>query len=155
MPTLLEAAGGDIPDRVQGVSQLALLTDDQPSADRRHAIFAEKTYHEHYDPMRCIRTDRFKYIRNLEPRPKMVLPSDVYNSPTRQSVTDDAIFWEHRPDEELYDVMADQHETDNLVDNAAFDNVRSDLSRQLDDWMKSSDDPLRQGPIPRPSVDLA
>ena len=154
MPTMLDAAGIAIPDRVQGVSQLGLLTGNAPPRIPSEAIFSEKTYHEHYDPIRCIRTDRFKYIRNFEPRPMMVLPSDIYNSPTRQSVTDDAVFWEPRPDEELYDVIADPTETCNLVEDAALEDVRAELARRLDDWMEATDDPLRHGPILRPSIEL-
>ncbi|MGE0378927.1 MAG: sulfatase, partial [Planctomycetaceae bacterium] len=83
MPTLLEAAGAPIPERVQGRSQLSLLRGMAANGAPRDAVFAEKTYHEHYDPIRCVRTERFKYIRNFAQRPMLVLPSDVYNSPSR------------------------------------------------------------------------
>ncbi|MGI9430239.1 MAG: sulfatase family protein, partial [Bythopirellula sp.] len=85
MPTLLDVAGARIPAAVQGKSQLGLLRGAQQNGSLSNAIYAEKTYHEHYDPIRCLRTDRYKYIRNFAERPKLVLPSDIYNSPSRQA----------------------------------------------------------------------
>jgi arylsulfatase A-like enzyme len=32
----------------------------------REAVYAEKTFHSYYDPMRCVRTERYKYIRSFE-----------------------------------------------------------------------------------------
>lgn len=149
MPTLLEAAGAPIPEVVQGRSQLNLICGNERDAQPRDAIFAEKTYHEHYDPIRCIRTDRYKYIRNFAQRPMLVLPSDIYNSPSRQSVTDDESLWKHRPMEELYDLDRDPGETQNLIDDPELQGVVTTLRSQLEEWMEQTDDPLRHGPIGR------
>src|SRR5437867_2328785 len=59
LPTLLDAAGIEIPSGVQGHSLLG-------NTAGRDAIFAEKTFHSYYDPMRCVRTATHKLIRNFE-----------------------------------------------------------------------------------------
>ena len=147
MPTLLESAGLPVPDRVQGQSFLGLLTGGAEGA--RSSVFAEKTYHEHYDPIRCVRTDRFKFIRNFEERPNLVMPSDIYNSSTRQSMTDDEAFWGRRPAEELYDLEADPHERNNLAGDPAMEEIKRGLEHQLIDWMSETGDPLLKGPVER------
>ncbi len=157
MPTLLDAAGLAVPERVQGRSQWGVLCGSEKSGteqDRspRDAIFAEKTYHEHYDPIRGVRTARYKYIKNFAERPMLVLPSDVYNSPSRQSMTSDDALWSHRPQEELYDLPDDPSETKNLIDNPEFADVADKLRQRLAAWMAETDDPLRHGPIPRPDA---
>jgi arylsulfatase A-like enzyme len=150
MPTLLEAAGLSIPPNVQGQSQLDAWCGHRVNGAERSAVFAEKTYHEHYDPIRCLRTEGFKYIRNFAERPMLVLPSDVYNSPSRRSMTDDEALWKHRPTEELYDLDADPSETHNLVDDPGYATVLQAARVRLTDWMELADDPLRHGPIRRP-----
>lgn len=150
MPTLLDAVGIPIRDEIQGRSLINLLHGVNSDEMQPEAVFAEKTYHEHYDPIRCVRTDRYKYIRNFAQRPMLVLPSDVYNSPSRKSFTEDSALWDHRPLEEFYDLDNDPLELDNLVTSA---NVAKDLeeSRQrLMNWMETTQDPLRKGPIGRP-----
>jgi arylsulfatase A-like enzyme len=147
MPTLLEAAGVAAPTRVQGESFLGALRGKGGSA--RTAVFAEKTYHEHYDPIRCVRTERFKYIRNFEERPNLVMPSDIYNSTTRQSMTDDEAFWGRRPAEELYDLLADTGETNNLALAPEMQEIKRGLELQLIEWMSETADPLLKGPIER------
>ncbi|MHC4994311.1 MAG: sulfatase family protein, partial [Planctomycetota bacterium] len=123
MPTLLEIAGAPTPGRVQGQSFAGLLFDGAPTGapggEPRTAVYAEKTYHEHYDPIRAVRTDRYKYIRNFAPRPNLVLPSDIYNSPTRISITDDEFVWATRPEHELYDLESDPGERENLAGDPA------------------------------------
>lgn len=147
-PTLLEAAGIAPPKRMQGNSFLRRLTGEESGAGS-NAIFAEKTYHEHYDPIRCVRTERYKFIRNFAERPNLVMPSDIYNSPTRQSMTDDEAFWGRRPLEELYDLKADPHEKNNVAGVAEFEEVKRGLEHQLIDWMSDTRDPLMDGPIER------
>jgi arylsulfatase A-like enzyme len=149
MPTLLEAARVRAHDGLQGQSQLGLWLQNGGRQPTRDAIFAEKTYHEHYDPIRCIRTERFKYIRNFAPRPMLVLPSDVYNSPSRRSLTDDEALWKHRPTEEFYDLEEDPWERNNLADSPAASDLVSQAQARLFGWMEDTGDPLLQGPIPR------
>ena len=152
MPTLLDAADAAIPAAVQGKSQWDLFCGAAPHGSPNEAIYAEKTYHEHYDPIRCMRTDRYKYIRNFAQRPKLVLPSDIYNSPSRQANVDDESLWTHRSEEELYDLAKDPHEQDNLIDNPMAAEAIASLSAQLNDWMEQTDDPLLKGPVLRPSI---
>ena len=149
MPTLLDAARVPIPDSVQGSSRLDLLCGRPPNGVDRSSVFAEKTYHEHYDPIRCVRTARHKYIRNFAARPMLVLPSDVYNSPSRQSSTDDESLWSHRPQEEFYDLVDDPDEIRNLAGDPAIEDLLKQARRQLSEWMEQTDDPLRHGPISR------
>lgn len=150
MPTLLEAAQIPIPSAVQGRSRLDLLLGRSPENGVSDRIFAEKTYHEHYDPMRCLRTSRYKYIRNFAARPRLVFPSDVYNSPSRRSLTDDEAIWSDRPAEELYDLDNDRWEQTNLADRPDAAQVLAQFRNELTAWMQATGDPLLTGPIPRP-----
>ncbi len=150
MPTLLEAAGQVPPDRIQGRSRWAEMLDPAASgADSEAKIFAEKTYHEHYDPIRCVRTERYKYIRNFEDRPRLVLPTDVFLSPTRVSIADDESIWGRRPREELYDLREDPAERVNRIDDPGFAATRDALRNELESWMRRTGDPLLEGPILR------
>jgi len=152
MPTMLEAAGLPAMPRIQGRSFLPMLRDPENAEPAREAIFAEKTYHEHYDPIRCVRTAEFKYIRNFADRPMLVLPSDIYNSPTRKSITDDEAIWSMRPLEELYDLRTDPLETINRIDDPACADAAADLRDRLTQWMRETGDPLLDGPIARSTV---
>ena len=152
MPTLLDIVDAPSLPQIQGISfKNALLDNVDPQTPIRSAVFTEKTYHEHYDPIRCIRTERFKYIRNFASRPKLVLPSDIYNSPTRVSITDDEAIWAHRCSDELYDLLADPDERDNLASVEKYKTTRQTLSERLEDWMRQTGDPLIEGPISRPT----
>lgn len=144
MPTLLELAGIEVGSRIQGCSFADLLRGRTKLA--RTEIFAEKTYHEHYDPIRCVRTETLKYIRNFAERPALVMPSDVYNSPTRCSMKQDEDFWGARPREELYDLTTDQRERVNVIEHRT-DAVA--LRGKLVQWMHETGDPLLAGPISR------
>ena len=48
--------------------------------------------------------------------------------------------YQHRPAEELYDVQADPHCLENLIDHPALASVKRELSGKLDAWMKSQGD---------------
>lgn len=145
-PTLLEAAGCPVPETMQGRSFFGLLTGApyQP----RDAVFAEKNYHDCYDPIRGVRTKRYKYLRNFEPRPKVVLATDMQ----RSSASDEVWPWanELRPPEEIYDLEADPHEMKNVADKPEMASVKADLSARLWRWMEETDDPLLRGPIAAP-----
>src|SRR3712207_8176259 len=62
-PTL-SRSGVDRPAYLQGESLLPLVNGEADEV--REAIFAEKTYHVAYEPERCARTHRYKYIRRFD-----------------------------------------------------------------------------------------
>ena len=79
-PTLLELLGLPIDARVQGRSLLAAL--DGAPYTPRDEIFGEMTYHDYYDPRRCIRTARHKLIVNFSAAPAFMDPTQSWQPRT-------------------------------------------------------------------------
>lgn len=143
VPTVLDLFGGVVVDGLEGRSLRPELTGSaQPEA---RSLFLQKTYHDGYDPIRAVRTDRFKYIRSYAPAPQLVLSKDLEESATRQGMGDEHLA--PRTPEELYDLAADPWEQTNLAAEPKWGAVRDDLSQRLDTYMKELDDPLVDGPI--------
>lgn len=56
------------------------------------------------------------------------------------------------PDEELYDLIFDPTEQQNLAPDPAYRAVLDEMRQRLSRWMHKTDDPLLQGPVPAPHV---
>ncbi|MCP4642796.1 MAG: sulfatase [bacterium] len=138
MPTLLEAVGVEIPDGVQGRSFMGLMTGDGYAP--RDCVFSEKNFHDHYDPVRAVRTDRYKYIRSFTDQPKILMPADIKASICTKALPQDAA--DPRGREELYDLRTDPGETNNRIDDPSLADVRAELTTRLDMWMQETNDPL-------------
>jgi arylsulfatase A-like enzyme len=147
LPTLLEAAGLPVSARVQGQSLLAAL-DGQPFTPRE-AIFGEMTYHDYYDPRRCIRTTGHKLIVNFTAAPAFMDPSQSWQRRTVTTVPPAPALAYH-PLLELYDLAADPHEWQNLAAEPAAAEIRRDLLARLHQWMEASADPLLAGAVTPP-----
>jgi N-sulfoglucosamine sulfohydrolase len=146
LPTLLEAAGIAIPPGVQGRSVLG--------GGGRDAIYAEKTFHSYYDPMRCVRTRRHKLIRNFETAFAVEVPGDIQAGPIFRA--DPSRYSRDRPDVvELYDLEADPLELRNLAGLKEVAETEKQLSAELWKWMRETEDPLLKGPVPSPRYRLA
>jgi len=146
-PTLLEAIGLPVSARAQGRSLLAAL-DGQPFAPRA-AIFGEMTYHDYYDPRRCIRTAHLKLIVNFSAAPAFMDPSQSWRRRTTTTVPAAPALAYH-PLLELYDLALDPHEWRNLADVPDHAEVRRDLLGRLQRWMADTADPLLQGAVTPP-----
>jgi len=146
-PTLLQFAGVDVPDELDGRSLLSLLAD--PNAPWRDHLFPEMTFHAAYDPMRGIRTERWKYIRSFADRPMMFLPN-VDDSPTKTLFMERGEHRIERPAELLYDLGADPHERSNLSADPAHADVLAELRGRVQTWMEETDDPLLAGHVDPP-----
>lgn len=148
LPTLLELAGAPVPPSVQGRSFRNLLTGGPDQG--RDEIFAEKTLHSYYDPMRAIRTDRYKLIHNFEATFRVEVPSDIQAGaifradPTRYA-------GDTHPGVELYDLASDPLEQVNRAGDASLATVERDLDHRLWAWMAATSDPLLTGPVPSPT----
>lgn len=148
VPTLLSLAGAKLPAEVSGLSHLEWLRGSDLATPRVN-VFAEKTFHDAYDPMRAVRTGRWKYIRNSVPGPRLVLPLDIEASETRAGMGDEHLG--PRPDVELYDLADDPVERTNLAGKAELAEIEVDLSQRLEQWQRDTNDPLLVGPIPAPA----
>lgn len=147
-PTLCDAAGVEKPAWLEGASMMPLLTGD---AERiREEIFAEVTYHAAYEPMRCIRTERYKYIRYYDDFEFMVKPN-IDDGHSKQFLLRHGL--EERPHDEaemLFDLYYDPAERRNLAHDPAHADIRRDLAARLRDWMEATQDPLLHGYVPKP-----
>ena len=137
-PTVCELLGVEKPAWLEGVSLLPLLQEEKPV---REALFAEVTYHAAYEPMRCVRTQRYKLIRRFDWHDRVV-PANIDASPCKQAMAEAGWLDGVRPREELYDLLLDPQERDNRVNDPALRAVYGEMSRRLWQWMRQTDDPL-------------
>ena len=118
-PTMLDIAGAEIPDDIQGVSLLPLLKDEVNPEDWRKSLYyhyyefpAEHMVKRHYG----VRTDRYKLIH-------------FYN---------DIDTWE------LYDLENDISEMHNLYGQAEYAEITKELKAELKRLQEQYDDPIRE-----------
>jgi N-sulfoglucosamine sulfohydrolase len=150
LPTVLDWAGVKAPAKLPGRSLLGVL--EKPAPEGPDAVYASHGFHEvtMYYPMRAVRTRTHKYIRNLAHKLDYPFASDIYNSPSWQSVLKHpgARLGERtvgqfvrRPMEELYDLKADPHELKNLAAEPAQAKTLAALRKKLREWQEQTADP--------------
>jgi len=145
LPTLLETAEIGIPENIHGKSLLPVLHGEY---DEIHdQIFAEKTFHGCYDPMRCVRTHEYKYIRYFEKSSIHRVPADIIDGGASREL---GFKLSRKGDEELFDLGNDPHERNNLAENPEYKEQRDTFRSQMALWMKETSDPLLDGPIASP-----
>ena len=115
----------------------------------RDEVFAEVNWHAAYEPLRAVRTRRWKYIKRLDGRTRPVLPN-CDDSPSKDVWL--AHGWADRAPygEALFDLTFDPNETNNLAADPAHAPVLADMRSRLRRWMEETDDPILRGPIPAP-----
>jgi N-sulfoglucosamine sulfohydrolase len=151
-PTVCELLGIARPPFLQGVSLLPLLWGHTTSV--REEIFAGSTWHAAYEPQRAIRTERHKYIRRWGDRRTPVL-ANTDDGPSKDLLL--AAGWGEREiaKEQLYDLVFDPNEANNLVDDPGYASVLEDLRARLGKWMRDTEDPLLAGHVdPPPGAEI-
>ena len=147
-PTICELLEIDRPAWLQGESVLPLVHGSAHD-EIREEIFAEVNYHAAYEPMRCVRTKRWKYIRRFDGRTAPVLPN-CDDSLSKTLWMDSG--WRDMPplEEALYDLVFDPIEVNNLAGNREHADTLDEMRGRLARWMRETDDPILAGPIPAP-----
>jgi arylsulfatase A-like enzyme len=147
LPTILELVGAAVPANVQGRSFAPLL--DGRAYAPRDMIFGEITYHDHYDPRRCVRTETHKLIANFSSSYSFMDPSQSWRPRSDTVVPEDHALAYHPP-VELYDLRDDPWELRNIAEQPACAAVRKTLLQALHRHMVETGDPLLQGAVTSP-----
>ena len=147
-PTLCDIANLEKPSWLEGHSLLPLVRGETNRV--RDEIFAEVTYHAAYEPMRCIRTPRYKYIRYFDDFNRVVKPNIDDGASKQFLLATGLIEMRHDDAEMLFDLYFDPSERNNLANDSAYATVKQELATRLHQYMHETHDPLLQGYVPKP-----
>ena len=158
LPTMLDVAGMKKPAQMQG----QILLGDRAAAPREYVFGARDRCDETVARFRTARSRRYRYIRNFMPERPFLQPNEykekqypVWNllkqlvAENKLTAVQMLLTAPSMPAEELYDLEADPHEINNLV-NSSNPEHRAALRRlrsALEKWIEESKD---QGRIPEP-----
>ncbi len=150
-PTVLDLAGIDVPQQIDGKPFLGKSV-TKPHLDQRNTAFGyADRFDEKYDLVRSIRKGKYKYIRNYQPfnidalynfyRYKMLAYKEWQElfehgklNETQQQ------FFKPRAAEALYDLEKDPHEINNLVADTSRQTILKALRADLQNRVKSLPD---------------
>jgi hypothetical protein len=147
LPTICELCHLEHPPGIQGHSLVGLLNGGKEAV--RDQVFAEINYHVVCEPMRCVRTDRYKLIRYFGKSDRGI-PANCDDSPSKDFLLESGYFARPREREMLFDLIFDPTERRNLAGDPSYQQVREDLKGRLEVWMEATEDPLLQGEVPKP-----
>jgi arylsulfatase A-like enzyme len=148
LPTLRDLMGVHMHDRLDGRSMLPVISGE---ADALHdAVYGMVNFHAAYEPMRTVRTTRYRYIRRWETGTATRVLPNCDDSLSKRELMEHG--WAHRPPaaEELFDLMLDPNEARNVAGEESYASVLADLRQRLTGWMEANEDPLRAGHLSPP-----
>jgi arylsulfatase A-like enzyme len=146
-PTVCELAGIERPGFLQGESLLPLVRGQTDAV--RETLFAEMNWHAAYEPQRAVRDKRYKYIKRFGERSKPVL-ANCDDSPSKTVLLEHGWAERNVPFEQLYDLVFDPNEADNVAGEPAYANTLAQMRERLDGWMHETADPLLHGELKPP-----
>ncbi|MDB4671720.1 sulfatase [Pirellulaceae bacterium] len=152
LPTFLDAAGATPAEGLDGKSFLPVLR-GQSQQHKTHVYGIMTTRGvinspEHYG-IRSIRSDRFKLIWNLTPKVQFTnacTQSMQFRSWVKLAsngdlnAADKVKRYQWRPSLELYDIVNDPKEWNNLASDPSMQSELASLKTMLNSWMKSQGD---------------
>ncbi len=156
-PTVLHLAGVTIPQHMQGRAFLG----EKLTPPRQYVFGARDRMDERYDIIRAVRDKQYRYIRNYEPHKAYY---QYMNTPEKGETMGELRRWhasgqlppaaelfmaETKPLEELYDLDADPHEINNLIDSPEHGDILNRLRSAHVDWVLRTRD---LGLMPEPEI---
>ena len=156
--TSLYMAGITIPQYMEGRPLFS------PDHKPRDYIFAARDRcDETLDCIRCVRTKRYKYIRNFYPDRPYLQPNRYKDNKLiiktmrklfaegKLNLLQARLFAPSRPAEELYDLQKDPFEIRNLADSPGHQDTLKHLRATLRKWMRRTKD---LGVVPEPELEV-
>jgi len=147
-PTVLSLAGVPIPEHMQGTAFLG----PEAETSRQYVYGIRDRMDNRYDFIRCIRDARYRYIRNFNPQvPYNQYIDYLYKAKGMQAWARlaeagtlegaPALYMQPRkPVEELYDLVNDPDEVNNLANTPAVHDIQTQMREDLYAWMRETRD---------------
>lgn len=147
-PSICDVLDIPKPEWLQGKSLLPLVAGE---ADKLHdTVFGEISYHGgNKFVFRSARTERYKYIRHYSK--SVDQPYCCDNGISKEFWN--SYNWQDQPvpEEQLFDLIFDPNETNNLADQRALADIKQTLKNSMENWMQETADPLLlDGDVPEP-----
>lgn len=150
-PTLLELAGLDLPEGIDGIPFLGKELSFQGLDQRDVAYGYADRFDEKYDFVRTVRKGRMKYIRNYQPfnfdglqnnyRYKCLAFEQWRDMFLKGQLNEvQSGFFKAREPEALYDLDVDPYETNNLAGDPVYGEHLDEMRTLLKGWVKSMPD---------------
>ncbi|WP_303319168.1 sulfatase [Flavivirga abyssicola] len=139
-PTFMSLAGLKPLEAFVGKNFIPML--NEPKTVIRDEIYAEDHFHDFEDYTRAVRTKQYKYIKNFYPDLPNTPSADIIRDLTWQSMLIESkkgtlneaqmsCFEIPRAEEELYDVVSDPYELNNLALNKDYTDVLNDMRSRM------------------------
>lgn len=163
-PSFVEAAGLQ-QETMSGQSLWPLFAGEKQD---REQVYLERERHANVRkgdlsyPIRAIRDHKYLYIRNMMPERNPAGDPTVHQSVGQYGDIDNSITkflimnmegksiagqpdyfklaFEKRPEEELYDVVTDPFQLNNLANDKSFEMVKMSMREKLQQWMENTGD---------------
>ncbi len=156
-PTILQLAGLEKTERMQGVSFVPLL--ENPKAKIRDYAFAEHNWHVFSAHERMVRFGDYIYIKNNRPElqslnmesdPSFPAGEELWEMHAAGKLNENQkdIFQIPRPEEELYRVSKDPHQFTNLADNPEYAATLEEARGLMTRWVEETGDTVPADPTP-------
>ncbi len=155
-PTMIDIAGGEVPENLDGHSFAPVLHGKANSHRTRILTTHSGDQMMNVYLSRSVRTDRYKLIWN--PHPDFAFTThidlllretsgDYFKEWITAAKTDEhaaKILNRHhgRPEYELFDLKEDPHELNNLADRTDLAHLRAELKSELKQWIRDQGDQL-------------
>jgi N-sulfoglucosamine sulfohydrolase len=149
-PTIYDWCGLIAPEGLPGRSLMPVI--DEPDCAGWDETFLSHTFHGvmEYTPYRIVRGREFKLVYHVAPGRQCGMATDLYRSKTWQCVLDKKLdMMGKRPTErflthesiELYNIVEDPMETENLAGRAEYRDLEESMKRRLFDFCVETGDP--------------
>lgn len=143
-PTFCQLLGRETPHKLEGKSLIPLVSGQV--SELHEAVFAEQTYHGPMEPLRSVRTERYKYIRRHLPTG----PQMRHDGPITGIMEEAGWYDREIGHEELFDLYLDPMEMRNCAGDPAYAKIKADLDEKLTQHLEATEDPFLSGEFPEP-----
>lgn len=145
LPTLCDLIGVEKPDYLEGKSFAQIFEGKEYAGN--DAIYGEINFHTSYEPVRAVRTKRYKYIRYFDQDYLKVNRSNIDNSTVKEFYNNNDLSDAKKEEECLYDLYYDVFEKNNLARSPEHKETLDHMRMKLKEFMEQTKDPLLDGPI--------